>query len=46
LGGALAQSDPVTISGLEDRRLVAITKISPTPSEYPRRIGRPSKKPL
>lgn len=47
LGGELQRIQPVELSGLpEDRTLVVITKVSPTPIKYPRRTGVPSKRPL
>jgi 16S rRNA (guanine527-N7)-methyltransferase len=47
LGGELRQVMPVELSGLpEDRSLVVIEKVSPTPEAYPRRPGIPSKRPL
>jgi len=47
LGGELCRVVPVELSGLpEDRSLVIIKKVSPTPANYPRRPGIPSKKPL
>ncbi len=47
LGGQLCRVMPVELSGLpEDRSLVVIEKISPTPETYPRRSGMPSKRPL
>jgi 16S rRNA (guanine527-N7)-methyltransferase len=47
LGGELARVMPVELAGLpEDRSLVVIEKVSPTPVNYPRRPGIPSKRPL
>ena len=47
LGGALHQVLPVELPGLpEDRSLVVIEKVSPTPTTYPRRTGIPTKRPL
>jgi 16S rRNA (guanine527-N7)-methyltransferase len=47
LGGALHQVLPVELPGLpEDRSLVVIEKVSPTPTVYPRRTGIPTKRPL
>jgi 16S rRNA (guanine527-N7)-methyltransferase len=47
LGGELSRVIPVEIPGLpEDRSLVVIQKVSATPSNYPRRPGIPSKRPL
>ena len=47
LGGRLACVKPVRVAGLEDDRvLVILEKISPTPPRYPRRPGLPKKRPL
>lgn len=47
LGGSLRRVVPVELPGLpEDRSLVVIEKVSPTPDTYPRRTGIPSKRPL
>ena len=47
LGGAEATVLPVEIPGLLDRRsLVLVDKVRPTPLQYPRRAGFPSKRPL
>ena len=47
LGGELRRVMPIELSGLpEDRSLVVIEKVSPTPEAYPRRPGIPSKRPL
>jgi 16S rRNA (guanine527-N7)-methyltransferase len=47
MGGELRRVVPVELAGLpEDRSLVVIEKIGPTPEKYPRRPGIPSKKPL
>jgi 16S rRNA (guanine527-N7)-methyltransferase len=47
LGGELRRVVPVELSGLpEDRSLVVVEKVSPTPANYPRRPGIPSKRPL
>jgi 16S rRNA (guanine527-N7)-methyltransferase len=47
LGGELRQVLPVELAGLpEDRSLVVIKKVSPTPEAYPRRPGVPRKRPL
>jgi 16S rRNA (guanine527-N7)-methyltransferase len=47
LGGQLSELKKVVVPGLdEDRYLVIIKKISPTPETYPRRAGVPSKRPL
>jgi 16S rRNA (guanine527-N7)-methyltransferase len=47
LGGELCRVQPVELPGLpEDRSLVVIEKVSPTPEKYPRRPGLPAKRPL
>jgi len=47
LGGSLASVIPVRLAGLDDNRyIVVIRKISPTPAGYPRRPGIPGKNPL
>ena len=46
LGGELREVLPVTLPGLDDRALVVIEKIRPTPERYPRRPGMPAKRPL
>lgn len=47
LGGALRRVVPVELPGLpEDRSLVVIEKVSPTPATYPRRPGIPAKRPI
>ncbi len=47
LGGRLSEVQPVNVTGLEDNRaLVVVEKISPTPARYPRRPGIPKKRPL
>jgi 16S rRNA (guanine527-N7)-methyltransferase len=47
LGGELEQMIPVKLPGIkEERYLVVIKKISPTPDRFPRRVGIPSKRPL
>ena len=47
LGGGLADIRPVSVTGLEDdRALVVVEKVSPTPARYPRRPGIPKKRPL
>ncbi|MEN8614381.1 16S rRNA (guanine(527)-N(7))-methyltransferase RsmG [Dehalogenimonas sp. THU2] len=47
LGGCLRDVRAIEIDGLsDDRRLIVIEKISPTPESYPRRNGLPSKRPL
>lgn len=47
LGGELRRVLPVELPGLpENRSLVIVEKVSPTPDLYPRRPGMPSKRPL
>jgi 16S rRNA (guanine527-N7)-methyltransferase len=47
LGGELRRVVPVELPGLpEDRSLVVIEKVGPTPETYPRRPGIPRKRPL
>lgn len=47
LGGELRRVVPVELPGLaENRSLVVIEKVHPTPGTYPRRPGVPSKRPL
>jgi 16S rRNA (guanine527-N7)-methyltransferase len=46
LGGKLKEILPIRLKNLEERHLVIIEKVSPTPKEYPRRVGMPLKKPL
>jgi 16S rRNA (guanine527-N7)-methyltransferase len=47
LGGKLRELKRVDIAGLADERyLVIIDKVSPTPAKYPRRPGLPAKRPL
>lgn len=47
LGGALRRVVPVELPGLpEDRSLVIVEKVGPTPTKYPRRPGMPAKRPL
>jgi len=47
VGGRIKQLTPVELPGVaETHYLVEISKIAPTPSGYPRRVGVPSKKPL
>jgi 16S rRNA (guanine527-N7)-methyltransferase len=47
LGGELRRVLPVELPGLpENRSLVLVEKVSPTPDTYPRRPGLPSKRPL
>ena len=47
LGGRLEGVHQVTASGLsDDRVLVVLDKVKPTPEGFPRRAGRPAKQPL
>lgn len=47
LGGELRRVVPLELAGLpEDRSLVIIQKVGPTPAAYPRRAGIPRKRPL
>jgi 16S rRNA (guanine527-N7)-methyltransferase len=47
LGGRVAESLPVEIPGVDEQRhLIVIEKVSPTPEKYPRRVGMPAKRPL
>lgn len=47
LGGELRQVLPIELPGLpEDRSLVILEKVTPTPPAYPRRPGVPAKRPL
>ena len=47
LGGELSRVLPVELPGLpEDRSLVILQKVAPTPPTYPRRAGTPAKRPL
>jgi 16S rRNA (guanine527-N7)-methyltransferase len=47
LGGRLRQLVPVALPGVvEERFLVVVDKVAATHSQYPRRVGIPSKKPL
>ena len=46
LGGRLRQIIGIELSGLSDRALVVIDKVTSTPDKYPRRSGIPQKRPL
>ncbi len=47
LGGAVQDVITISLAGLPDPRyVVRINKQSATPSKYPRRVGKPTKKPL
>ncbi len=47
LGGKFSHEDKITIPGRDwDHRVAWIDKVAPTPEKYPRRAGKPEKKPL
>lgn len=47
LGGRIRQVVPIALPSLkEPRGLVVVDKVAPTPANYPRRAGVPSKRPL
>ena len=47
LGGRLRQLERLNLPGVtEDRYLIVIDKVVPTPEKYPRRVGIPAKRPL
>jgi len=46
LGGEYVNTVKYTLTGEEERNLILIKKVSPTPEKYPRRTGVPLKKPL
>ena len=46
LGGELAGQVPLGLPGLEDRQVVIVRKVRPTPAQYPRRAGLPAHQPL
>jgi len=47
LGGHLRQLMPVHLPGVaEERYLVVVDKVAATPTNYPRRVGVPAKRPL
>lgn len=46
LGGRLREVVDVPLEGLEDRVLVVVDKVTPTPARYPRRVGVPTHRPL
>jgi len=47
LGGNLREVKRIDLEEFTDeRRLIIIDKVSPTPQRYPRRVGIPSKRPL
>ncbi len=47
LGGEMRTIEKINLEGLEDdRHLIIIEKVSPTPDKYPRRPGIPAKRPI
>jgi 16S rRNA (guanine527-N7)-methyltransferase len=46
LGGGTPWIEEVRLPGVEPRTLVVIEKIAPTPAEFPRAVGVPTKRPL
>ncbi len=46
MGGRIDAALPVTLPGLDDRMLVVLEKVRPTPKRYPRRPGMPAKRPI
>ena len=47
LGGRFLRSDALPIPGRDwDHRAAWIGKVAPTPDKYPRKAGKPEKKPL
>lgn len=47
LGGGQAELIPVSLPGIPDQRyLIRIPKVRPTPPQYPRRVGVPTRDPL
>jgi 16S rRNA (guanine527-N7)-methyltransferase len=47
LGGRVDCIIPVDLPGIdEERNLVVVEKVAPTPEKYPRRVGVPAKRPL
>jgi len=46
LGGRLRDIVPIVVAGLDGRSMVRIDKVKPTPAEFPRAPGVPSKRPL
>lgn len=47
LGGRLRETRPILLEGLaEERALIIIEKVAPTPESYPRRPGVPARRPL
>jgi 16S rRNA (guanine527-N7)-methyltransferase len=46
LGGRLSQVKKIELQGLDERYVVIIDKIHPTPDKYPRRPGIPKRRPI
>lgn len=46
LGGQLIALEDVDLPDVERRKLVVVQKISPTPQQFPRKVGVPAKRPL
>ena len=46
LGGRLTAIEDVHLPGVERRVLIVVDKIAPTPPQFPRAVGIPSKRPL
>lgn len=46
LGGRLSQVKRIELKGLDERYVVIIDKIYPTPDKYPRRPGIPKRRPI
>ncbi|MBR5430068.1 MAG: 16S rRNA (guanine(527)-N(7))-methyltransferase RsmG [Firmicutes bacterium] len=46
LGGRVSDARTYTLPGGEQRALVLVEKLAPTPAKYPRRTGLPHKRPL
>ncbi|NLG87106.1 MAG: 16S rRNA (guanine(527)-N(7))-methyltransferase RsmG [Firmicutes bacterium] len=46
LGGEVTDVKEFSLAGKEQRTLVVVTKVAPTPAKYPRSPGRPAKRPL
>ncbi len=46
LGGRVETVHPYSLMHESDRVIVSVQKISPTPPQYPRKVGTPSKRPL
>ena len=46
LGGCMEEVHQYSLINEGDRAIVGVRKLRPTPAEYPRKVGAPSKKPL